>query len=224
MTIEATRQAYLAASTGVTEGPVRFNLLNGLVLQRLLFEKGLHRKPVSLLWYRLLWPLLRQRNRLLPLVMPEGIYCFYSRPLVANLAGLIGSRRCVEIAAGDGTLTRFLTDRGVPVRATDDHSWATSASSSEGVETLDAVKALRVHQPEVVVCSWPPPGNAFERHVFTTPSVQTYIVVTSRSESAAGNWDDDRAQQSFDCTEDHRPSRMVLPQGDGAVAVFQRRR
>jgi hypothetical protein len=36
---------------------------------------------------------------------------------------LIGERECLEIAAGDGTLARFLEAEGVRITATDDHSW-----------------------------------------------------------------------------------------------------
>ena len=53
--------------------------LNGFVAQRLLFARGLERKPVSMRRFRLIWPLLWQRRRLMPLVQPKGIYCFYSR-------------------------------------------------------------------------------------------------------------------------------------------------
>ena len=58
----------------------------------------------------------------MPLVQPKGIYCFYSKPLIQDLAALIGQRSCIEIAAGDGTLSRFLAAKGVDLTATDDHS------------------------------------------------------------------------------------------------------
>src|SRR4051812_34145850 len=124
MAVAAIRQLSLAAATGVSEGRVRFNLLNGKVAQKLLFAGGgFERKPVSMAWFRIVWPLLWQRRFLMPLVARKGIYCFYSRPLVDALAELIGERRCVEIAAGDGTLTRFLKHAGVDIVATDDKSW-----------------------------------------------------------------------------------------------------
>lgn len=227
LTIELTRQAVLSAQTGVRQGRVRFGLVNGYILQRLLFEEGLRRKPVNLPLFRLLWPLLPQRRRLLPLVMPEGIYCFYSAPLLRRLALLIGDRSCLEIAAGDGTLARLLTDHGVDVVATDDFSWQISDRGDRApVAQQDAVSALREHRPRVVVCSWPPPGNTFERHVFRTPSVELYLLITSRHEAVAGNWAAYRAatQTTFTMDEDARLSRLILP-GDagGAVYLFRRR-
>ena len=61
-------------------------------------------------WFKTLWPLLWQRRYLMPLVARKGIYCFYSARLVDRLAALIGDRPALEIAAGDGTLSRFLRD------------------------------------------------------------------------------------------------------------------
>ena len=48
MAVAAVKQLSLSAATGVTEGRLRFNLVNGWVAQKLLFEHGLRRKPVSL--------------------------------------------------------------------------------------------------------------------------------------------------------------------------------
>ena len=229
LTVEATRQASLAARTGVRSGSVRFGLVNGWVLQRLLFEHGLRRKPVNLPAFRLLWPLLPQRRYLMPLVMPEGIYCFYTARLVRALAGIIGDRTCLEIAAGDGTLSRFLAGQGVAVTATDDFSWGLDAQADHRPEAAaavtrrDAAAALRTHAPEVVICSWPPPGNLFERQVFTTPSVEHYVLVTSRHEVAAGDWKAYRGQTTFDFAEEARLSRLVVPaDAGGAVYVFTR--
>ena len=233
LTVEATRQASLAARTGVSGGgtaggTVRFGLVNGWVLQRLLFDSGLRRKPVNLPAFRLVWPLLPQRRFLMPLVMPEGIYCFYSARLIKAMARLVGDRTCLEIAAGDGTLSRFLAAEGVAVTATDDFSWGLAAGEASerdhAVHRMDAAAALGAHAPQVVVCSWPPPGNRFERRVFTTGSVEQYLLVTSRHEVTAGDWPAYRRQSAFDVAEDRRLSRLVLPpDAGGAVYVFTRK-
>ncbi len=225
MTIHVLKQAILSASTGVKEGRVRFNLVAGLVAQRLLFRRALERKPVPLTAFRAIWPLLRgQRRLLMPLVQPKGIWCFYSRPLITRLAALIGDRPCLEIAAGDGTLSRFLTDAGADVTATDDYSWSDSITFPESVLCQDARTALRKHHPRVVICSWPPAGNPFEQYVFTTPEVEQYIMIGSRHEAATGNWDAYRAQADFEQAEDPALSRLLLPpEVDHAVYVFTRR-
>jgi hypothetical protein len=214
----------LAADTGVTKGKLRFNLFNGFIAQKLLFSKGLERKPVSLFWFRLLWPLVWQKKRLMPLVQPKGIYCFYSRELVEALAGMIASRSCLEIGAGDGTLTRFLKERGVEITATDSHGWSQSVAYPDWVVRLDAREALAKYAPEVVICSWPPSQNDFERQVFATPSVQLYIVIGSRHQFAFGNWKDYLQQTAFELEEDKRLGALVLPpELESAVYVFRRR-
>lgn len=220
----ALKKNLLAAASGVSKGKIRFNLFNGFIAQRLLFARDLVRKPVSLFWFRLLWPLVWQKKRLMPLVQSKGIYCFYSRPLIKALASLTGGRTCLEIAAGDGTLTRFLREEGVAVTATDDGSWSHVVTYPEDVVKLGAQEALARHAPEVVICSWPPAGNPFERAVFTTPSVQTYIVIGSRLPFAAGNWDDYRQQTAFSMEEDPRLGRYVLPpELEAAVYIFRRK-
>jgi hypothetical protein len=220
----AIKQHLISEATGIGKGKVKFNLLNGYLAHKLLFSEGLERKPVSLFWFRLIWPLLWQRRLLMPLVQPEGIYCFYSRQLIDELAVLIGTRTCLEIAAGDGTLTRFLTASGIKITATDDFSWQHDVKYHEFVVKADAKDALRVQRPEVVLCSWPPAGNSFERQVFRTGSVQLYIVIGSRHRFAAGNWADYQEQNAFKFEEDEKLSDYVLPpELDAAVYIFRRK-
>jgi hypothetical protein len=158
------------------------------------------------------------------LVQPRGIYCFYSRELIEALAGMIASRSCLEIGAGDGTLTRFLKDQGVQLTATDNHGWGNAVAYPDWVIRLDAREALASYAPEVVICSWPPAQNDFERQVFNTPSVQLYIVIGSRHHFAFGNWDDYRRQTAFEFEEDRKLGALVLPpELESAVYVFRRK-
>jgi hypothetical protein len=219
------RQMRLQAATGITDGTIRFNLLNGWVAQKLLFARELERKPVAMGLFRLVWPLLGQKRLLMPLVERKGIYSFYSKPLITQLASMVGDRSCLEIAAGDGTLARFLAARGVRITATDDHSWSQTVSYPTTVLRQDARTALRRHQPQVVFCAWPPAGNTFERHVFRTPGVELYVVIGSRAEKNSGNWSDYRRQSDFALTEDRALSRLVLPpEIRAAVYLFRRKR
>ncbi len=224
MALLALDRCYWAASTGVATGKVRFGLLNGMIVQRLLFSRHLTRKPASLAWFRLCWPLITQRRILMPLVQPRGIYCFYSGKLIHELCNLIAGRSCLEIAAGDGTLSRFLGEAGHEVRATDDQSWTRAITYPSAVEKLDARRALQMYSPRAVLCSWPPPGNDFERHVFATRSVELYVVIGSRYRFASGNWDAYASQDAFEWAVEPRLSRHVLPpELDSAVLVFRRK-
>ncbi|MFA5825388.1 MAG: hypothetical protein WC825_05365, partial [Gallionellaceae bacterium] len=213
------------ADVGASKGKLRFNLFNGFIAQKLLFARGLERKPVSLFWFRLFWPLVWQKKRLMSLVQPRGIYCFYSRALIKALAEMIGTRNCLEIGAGDGTLTRFLKEEGVQLTATDNHGWSQAVKYPEWVIKLDAREALAAYTPEVVICSWPPAQNDFERVVFNTPSVQLYIVIGSQHQFAFGNWKDYKLQSAFELEENKKLGALVLPPELGAaVYVFRRKR
>jgi len=225
MAVAALRKVCVSAATGVTRGKVRFNLANGWLAQRLLFKgKGLERQPVSLTRFALTWPLLTQKRFLMPLVEPKGIYCFYSRKLVKELAREIRDRKALEIAAGDGTLSRFLKAEGVDMTATDDHSWNHAIDFPDDVENQDAITALEQHEPQVVICSWPPAGNDFEHQVFKTKSVELYVVIASQHAFASGNWTAYSQQRDFDYSEDKNLSRLVLPpELEGAVYVFRRK-
>lgn len=224
LAVAALKRMCIVATTGVSSGRIRFNLFNGWVAQRLLFKKRLERKPVSMFWFRLIWPLLWQRRFLMVLVQPKGIYCFYSKPLIAALRDIIGDRSAIEIAAGDGTLSRFINEAGTDIVATDDYSWDEYVKFTSDVVKLDAREALREHKPQVVICSWPPAGNNFERHVFASPSVETYVVISSRHDFGTGNWADYRTQQDFEMRKDEKLSGLVLPpEGEPAVYVFERK-
>jgi hypothetical protein len=224
MALLAMDQCYQAAATGKASGKVRFNRINGTIIQKLLFSRHLTRKPASLKWFRFWWRFVSQKRLLMPLVQPKGIYCFYSRELIEELCALIGNRICLEIGAGDGTLTRFLADKEIRIHATDDYSWNHTVEYPETVERLGAKQALSKYQPQAVICSWPPPGNTFEPKVFSTRSVAIYIVIGSRYKFAGGNWDSYAAQDRFEWSIDHKLSSLVIPpELESAVLIFRRK-
>jgi len=216
------RSVGLSAETGVAEGTIRLPKVSGWLMQRLFFSAGLVRKPVSMWKYRMIWPLLRGRERLMPLVRAEGIYCFYSNEFIAEVKKLAAGRPVLEIAAGDGTLTRFLREAGVECIATDDHSWSREITYGSSVEKLDARQAIKKCKPEVVICSWPPPGNSFEREVFATHSVKTYLVVASPSRAEAGDWNAYERQKGFRVRVASELACRVMPDGANQVLVFDR--
>ncbi len=224
MALLGAQRALQAAALGASGGRRRFGLWSGTLVNFLFFSKGLTRKPVSLRAFRWLWPWVTQKRLLMPLVQPRGIYAFYSRELVESLAAHIGQRSAVEIAAGDGCLSRFLGQAGASIRAIDDYSWKHVISYPQDVEKLDAVSALARYRPAVVICSFPPPKNDFERMVFATPSVETYIVLTTRHRFAAGDWAAYESQTAFDMVPEPELTRQVLPpEIDPLVLLFQRK-
>jgi hypothetical protein len=202
----------------------RTNPLNSYLLQKLLFGRGNERKPVSLFWFRVVWPLLWQRKLFLDSIELRGLYCFYSKALINELTKLIGTKPCLEIAAGDGTLARFLENQGSRITATDNQSWKFAIQYPETVVCLEVEEALKQYQPETVLCSWPPRNNDFEDHIFKSTSVQTYIVISSELESASGNWATYRNQNAFSFTQNKMLSKLVLPpELKPAVYIFRRK-
>lgn len=224
MAILAIRQCCQAAALGKASGKLRLNTINGYIIQKLLFSRHLTRKPAAIQHFRFWWRFVTQKRLLMPLVQPKGIYCFYSQELIRALQVIIGDRTCLEIASGDGTLSRFLVANGVKVRATDDFSWKHAIEYPGTVEQLSARQALVRYEPQAVICSWPPPGNAFEQKVFSTRSVELYIVIGSRHRFAAGDWDSYSAQDRFEWAIDENLSSLVIPpELDSAVLVFRRK-
>ena len=213
-------------STSLTDGKAKHLGRRDLfILRRLFFTKTFGRKLVSNKLFKLLWPFVKRRNLVMPMAESHGVYCFYSKDFVTGLAELIGDSSCLEIAAGDGALARFLRARGTNVVATDDYSWSHRVTFPGDVEKLDALAALQKHTPRIVICSWPPAKNTFERHVFEADSVDRYILIGSRHKFTFGNWPLYQTQKAF--TMNVRPELGALllpPEAGGAVYVFDRQR
>jgi hypothetical protein len=201
----------------------RLGYWDGILLQKVLFENDLVRKQVSLFWFRIIWKLVKDKSLLMPLVNERGIYCFYSKELIQSLSSIIGGASCLEIAAGDGTLTKFLKQNGTECVATDDYSWEHYIKYPEFVERLEAKEALKKYQPEVVICSWTPPDNTFEKQIFQTDSVQTYIVIGTSNPLVTGNHTVYQSQEHFQMETSETMSAQILPPATThAVYIFRR--
>ncbi|KHL97109.1 SAM-dependent methyltransferase [Paenibacillus sp. IHB B 3415] len=223
MAIYLLEQLNIAISSKTISSKVRFNVWDGIILQRLLFRKGFDRKEVSLRWFHLFWRFITDKKILMPLVNKKGIYCFYSKPLIEELVKLTDNKRCLEIGAGDGTLTKFLNKKNVQCVATDDYSWEHYIHYPDFVERLDARAALFKYSPEVVLCSWPVPKNSYEKHVFKKASVGVYIVIGTRSSAYTGDFEAYVNNGMFTMELDEHLSSLVLPSSaENAVYVFRR--
>ncbi|WP_310829570.1 hypothetical protein [Paenibacillus pedocola] len=222
--IHLLEQLNIAVSSKTPAANVRFNLWDGTILQKLLFKKAFERKPVSLGLFKFFWRLIINKKILMPLVNKKGIYCFYSKALIKELGVLIGDKKCLEIAAGDGTLTRFLNENHIPCIATDDYSWKHYIQYPVFVEQADAKTALQKYSPEVVLCSWPVPKNPYEKHVFKTDSVNLYIVIGTRSSAYTGDFEAYHNADLFTMELNERLSALMLPpSNENAVYLFRRK-
>jgi hypothetical protein len=160
---------------------------SSLIVHRVMRLTELTRRPLALGFLNRCWRFVADKRTALALLGKKGMYCVYTKEFVALLKKELKGRRVLEIGAGNGLMARFLKQEGVDIVATDDYSWLDKIVYGDNVEKLAAADALAQHQPEVVLVSWPPPNNDFEKHVFKTPSVKTYIVVGCSLEAATGN-------------------------------------
>lgn len=110
------------------------------------------------------------------------------------------------------------------ITATDNHSWTHAIEYPDDVKNMGAKQALQQYQPQVVVRSWPPPGNPFERQIFSMKTVELYLVIGSRYQFASGNWKDYVNQGTFDFVIDPKLSGLVIPpELESAVLVFRKK-
>lgn len=206
-----------------TEGKIELPRHEAWLMQRLFFRRDLQRKVVSPIGFKMCWPLIREKGIFLSLVASRGIYCFYSKPLIQRLKKIINRRSCIEVGAGDGTLSLLLQEEGVSIQATDDYSWSKQIRFPSWVQKISAEEALKQMSPEVVISCWPPPENFFEQRIFETPSVQTYIMLGSRIPGATGNVHSYEQTKLFSCREDKDLSKAIYPPEVMPIAlVFER--
>lgn len=224
MAVLALERHLRAVLVGTPTGKLQLSRRDLTIAQWLFFTRNRGRRTVSTWLFHMVWRFVANKAGVMSLIQGMGIYCVFSRDLVKALTRLIDGRSCLEIGAGDGTLALLLEKSGTPTIAVDDQSWRHKVKYPQWVENIDAVSALRTYRPRVVICSWPPPGNEFERHVFACADVELYIVIGSAHRYASGNWATYEAQTLFHWGKDERLSGLVLPpELDNAVLVFERR-
>jgi hypothetical protein len=133
-------------------------------------------------------------------LLKKQVYIFLTTDYVDALANYLKQRMVeyggtmVEIGAGNGRLSYFLQQRGVPVIATDDCSWkldhANTADKDEDEEdehqeprttveirNLPCDKALSTYAPSLVLCAWMPMYQDFTAAFRNTPSVREYLLL-----------------------------------------------
>jgi hypothetical protein len=170
---------------------------------------------------------------------PTGpLYLLPTREFVRALAEACRKlgRRVLEVGAGDGFLARALTTAApdLEVRATDSGGWSKSSARmtpaeqrqwrrvplagiplGQNVERLDALDAVRRYRPDVVVCSWLPPGPLLSQ-VIRSPCRCVIDIGAGRGVTAQGAWDWRFAhdfleplEQLARCRLDERPAKTL---------------
>ncbi|WP_304576773.1 hypothetical protein [Romboutsia ilealis] len=81
-----------------------------------------------------------------------------------NLSNYIGNKKCLEVMAGKGSLSKGLMDRGVNVIPTDNFSWKQKLNLDDlwtDIENIDCLDAIRKYGKDVdfIIASWIPMDN-----------------------------------------------------------------
>jgi len=201
-----------------------FSLKDKLILKHLIKLPYLRVVPISMWKFNFWWRFIYNKNLVINSLKSKGVYSLYSQDFIEGVARLLQNRDTHEIAAGDGTLTKFLRKTGCDISASDNNSWTHVVNFGSEVRNLDAKEALQIYKPKVVICAWPPPENDFEHRIFKTPEVDTYILITSMHDYATGDTKAYAEQEDFDYRVNSDLSKLLIPQEvEAAVVVFNRR-
>lgn len=158
----------------------------------------------------------------------QGVWSVPTRDVAEKIADLCQGRRALEIGAGNGLLCHSLKTYGVNITAVDDESWSLGGKSIRApggsVLTMDALEGLRKFNPDIVICSWAPVGNTFEREIFRTKSVQMYLAISSRHSFASGNWGAYQEQKTFSCSTSEPINSLIRPvEIEQQLLIFRRK-
>jgi hypothetical protein len=162
----------------------------------------------------------------------SGIWSVPTTDVVQKIADLCKGKKTLELGAGQGLLYAALKRAGINIDAVDNESWTShhqtvgrASRGATGVLQIDASEALKTLKPSVVICSWPPAGNSFEEDVFTTRSVDLYLVILSKQSFASGNWSAYKAQKNFECTTVPALNSLLRPvEIEQQLLIFRRRK
>ena len=88
-------------------------------------------------------------------------FALLTKKFTRSLAKYIGDKKCLEIMAGQGCLSKSLQDEGVDIIATDNYSWSGRLNMNEtwtDIEDIDCLEAIIKYGKEVsyILCSWIP--------------------------------------------------------------------
>jgi hypothetical protein len=166
------------------------------------------------------------------------LYLLPTRELVRALAARVrttGARRILEVAAGDGFLSRLLRKavRDVEVIASDSGAWSDPRARMNAREKrelrgrqvpgvrpgdevlrLDALSAVRRTRPDLVLACWLPPGPLLDRLI--RAPVRHVLEIGAKDGVTPGAWSWRHAHEFCDeleryarCRLDERPRRTL---------------
>ena len=100
--------------------------------------------------------------------------------VVAETIKKTGSKQNLEIASGNGLIGKALNETGIPITLSD-------VIKGEFTENLDAEKALKKHNPDLVFTCWVPFDSEIDLLILSYPSVSWYLTVIQSGPGYVGN-------------------------------------
>lgn len=97
------------------------------------------------------------------LIIQLSSYSLISKNWINLLVKWIGNRKCLEVMAGRGVLSKALKNCGVNIIPTDSFAWNNMKQNLwMDIEQIDAVSAVKKYGKNVdlILCSWPYTDNA----------------------------------------------------------------
>lgn len=122
----------------------------------------------------------------------QQIFQFWNKQFNDELAKVIkgmNPQLILEVGAGDGILSKILSDRGFNIVAVDDYSWTFNKRYFK-VKKMDYKKALEEYKPDVVLSSWMPLHEDWTPFFRKTKSVKHYILIGEVEGCVGGDWKD----------------------------------
>ena len=90
-------------------------------------------------------------------------YVLLSHNLINVLAAYLKNKKCLEVMAGCGSISKCLKDKGIDIIATDNYSWNNHYWFNKNnnwcdIENIDCVKAIQKYGQSIdyIIMSWPP--------------------------------------------------------------------
>lgn len=95
------------------------------------------------------------------IILKQG-FALLTHSWINTLVEYIGDKKCLEIMAGCGSLSKILKDKGVNIKTTDDFSWDGRANWNNAknywieIENKDAIESIKEYGKDVdfIVMSW----------------------------------------------------------------------
>lgn len=143
-------------------------------------------------------------------------FALLSHDWIDELVKYINGRKCLEVMAGCGSLSKILKDKGVDIIATDNFSWNgaanwnTSRNYWTDIEDIDCIKAIEKYgaDRDVIIMSWPFMDDNAYKCLMTMRKINPEAVMICIGEGYGGCTADDSFYDAINEIDDEDTKRI----------------